>query len=114
MEIVADLHLHSKFSRAVSPNMNLVVMEKYARQKGINLLTTADWTHPVWFNEIQTELEESGEGIYKLKRKKILDEMGQSRGDVVKQIFDGNAVREPKFCQVPISLDKRSKASFLI
>ncbi len=69
MEIIADLHLHSKFSRAVSPNMNLQTMATYARQKGINLLTTGDWTHPVWFKEIHNELEEVNEGIYQLKQR---------------------------------------------
>ncbi len=67
MEFVADLHLHSKYSRAVSPSMTLSVMEQYARQKGIDVLTAADWTHPVWFNEMQTQLEETSEGLYKLK-----------------------------------------------
>src|SRR5665213_808683 len=67
MEIVADLHLHSRYSRAVSPNMNMQTMSAYAKQKGIDLLTAADWTHPVWFKEITTLLEEDGEGIYRLK-----------------------------------------------
>lgn len=70
MEIIADLHLHSKYSRAVSPNMNLQTMSMFAKQKGIDLLTAADWTHPVWFKEIQTQLEETEEGIYQLKASK--------------------------------------------
>ena len=67
MEIVADLHLHSKFSRAVSPSMNLQTMSTFALQKGIQLLSAADFTHPVWFKEIQTLLEETTQGIYALK-----------------------------------------------
>jgi uncharacterized protein (TIGR00375 family) len=67
MEFVADLHLHSKYSRAVSKNMTLDVMEMVARQKGIDLLSAADWTHPLWFKEIQGQLEEEGEGLYRLK-----------------------------------------------
>ena len=67
MEFVADLHLHSKYSRAVSKNMTLDVMEKFARQKGINLLSAADWTHPLWQKALQSQLEEAGEGLYKLK-----------------------------------------------
>lgn len=67
MEIIADLHLHSKYSRAVSQSMTLPVMTQFARQKGINLLTTGDWTHPLWMREIKSELEETDEGIYQLK-----------------------------------------------
>jgi PHP family Zn ribbon phosphoesterase len=67
MQIVADLHLHSKYSRAVSPQMTLPVMAEYAQMKGLNLLTVSDWTHPVWFKEIQTQLVETAEGIYSLK-----------------------------------------------
>ena len=55
MEIVADLHLHSKYSRAVSKDMVLPIMSKFAKQKGLNLLTTGDWTHPVWLKEIKVK-----------------------------------------------------------
>src|SRR3989338_4023715 len=67
MEIVADLHLHSKYSRAVSKDMVLPIMSKFAKQKGLNLLTTGDWTHPVWLKEIKNELKETGDGIFSLK-----------------------------------------------
>src|SRR3989344_8570343 len=76
MEVVADLHLHSKYSRAVSQNMILPTMANYALQKGLDLLSASDWTHPLWLKEIQLQLEESSEGLYRLKnvddnRKKI-------------------------------------------
>lgn len=67
MQLVADLHLHSKYSRAVSQNMTLPTMAQYAVQKGIDLLTVSDWTHPLWQKEIKEQLEEVGEGIYALK-----------------------------------------------
>ena len=67
MEIIADLHLHSKYSRAVSQSMTLPIMTQFASQKGLNLLTAGDWTHPVWLREIKSELQESGDGIYELK-----------------------------------------------
>src|SRR5690348_8577374 len=67
MEVVADLHLHSKYSRAVSQNMVLPTMVQMARQKGLNLLTTGDWTHPLWLREIKHNLMESGNGVFKLK-----------------------------------------------
>lgn len=67
MEFVADLHLHSKYSRAVSRDMILPVMAEWGKRKGIDILTTGDWTHPLWFREIRGQLEEAGEGVYKLK-----------------------------------------------
>jgi uncharacterized protein (TIGR00375 family) len=67
MHFVSDLHLHSKYSRAVSQSMTLPVMAQYATQKGIDILTASDFTHPLWFKELQGQLEEAGEGMYKLK-----------------------------------------------
>ena len=49
--------------------MVLPEMARWAAKKGINLLTTGDWTHPLWLRSIKGELEEAGEGIYKLKVK---------------------------------------------
>ena len=67
MQILADLHIHSKYSRAVSQQMELETMAEWGEKKGIDLLATADWTHPLWFKEIEGQLEEDGEGIFKLK-----------------------------------------------
>lgn len=67
MELILDLHLHSRFSRAVSQKMNLVNMAVYARKKGIHVLSVADFTHPVWFKEAKGQLEEQSEGLFKLK-----------------------------------------------
>lgn len=67
MQVVSDLHLHSKYSRAVSPQMVLPVMARVAAEKGLQLLTASDWTHPMWFKEISTLLEESGDGVYRLR-----------------------------------------------
>lgn len=66
MEIVADLHLHSKYSRAVSPQMVIPEMVKWAKIKGINLLGTGDFTHPLWFSDLKQYLEEE-DGILKIK-----------------------------------------------
>lgn len=74
MDVVADLHLHSKYSRAVSPQMNLITLEKSGRQKGIQLLGTGDWTHPLWMKEIRSQLIESEEGVYKVKGSTINDQ----------------------------------------
>lgn len=72
MHYVTDLHLHSKYSRAVSPQMTLPVMVEHAAQKGLDILSASDFTHPVWFKEMQILLKESGhEGMYVLKDSKV-------------------------------------------
>ena len=67
MRFMADLHLHSKYSMAVSPKMTLPFMAQYAAQKGIDIISASDFTHPVWFKEIREQLIEAEEGIYKLR-----------------------------------------------
>src|SRR3989344_962504 len=67
MNFVADLHLHSKYSRAVSQQMILPEVAKWASKKGIQILTTGDWTHPLWIREIKSQLKEKSEGLYGLK-----------------------------------------------
>ncbi|MFZ5366093.1 MAG: endonuclease Q family protein [Patescibacteria group bacterium] len=67
MQITADLHFHSKYSRAVSQQMVLPEIAKWANFKGIDLVTTADFTHPLWLREIKANLEEKREGIYRVK-----------------------------------------------
>ncbi len=71
MQFVADLHLHSKYSRAVSQNMILPVMAETAQKKGIDVLSAGDWTHPLWIREIESQLEEAGEGLYKMRDEKL-------------------------------------------
>ncbi len=79
--IVADLHLHSKYSRAVSPQMDLSVMAKMAVIKGINFLATGDFTNPEWFLNLQDQLIEQNEGVYMVKN--------QEGTDVVRYIVGG-------------------------
>lgn len=67
MQIIADLQLHSKYSRAVSPQMTIPNIAMWAKKKGIGLVATGDWTHPLWIREIQVNLEEIGNGLLKLK-----------------------------------------------
>ncbi len=67
MEIITDLHLHSKYSRAVSRDMNLFNMALWGSKKGLDILSTGDWTHPLWLREIRQLLTEDTEGIYRFK-----------------------------------------------
>lgn len=67
MQIVADLHSHSRYSRAVSPRMNLDEVALWSAKKGIDLVATGDWNHPLWLKEIREKLEETAEGIFRLR-----------------------------------------------
>ena len=60
---IADLHIHSRFSQACSKNINFENLVKWAKIKGLNLLGTGDFTHPVWFSEIKEKLIEKN-GLY--------------------------------------------------
>lgn len=67
MEQVLDLHLHSRFSRACSASLTLPNIEQACRRKGIDIIGTADFTHPQWFKEISEQLIEIGQsGLYRL------------------------------------------------
>ncbi len=68
MQIFADLQLHSRFSRAVSPQMTLPNIAAWATRKGIGLVATGDWTHPQWHREIIANLEEMGNGLLRVKK----------------------------------------------
>ena len=61
--MIADLHIHSRFSRACSNKIDFENLVKWAKIKGLNLLGTGDFTHPIWFNEIKEKLAEKN-GFY--------------------------------------------------
>src|SRR3990167_10886042 len=61
--IIADLQIHSRYARACSRNTNFDLLEKYARIKGLNLLGTGDFQHPIWNKEIKEKLKEDENGI---------------------------------------------------
>ncbi len=65
---IADLHVHSKYSRATSKEMELDAIARWCRIKGIKLVATGDFTHPLYFAEIKARLEPAAEGIYRLKQ----------------------------------------------
>lgn len=93
-QIIADLQIHSKYSRAVSKNMVLPEIWQWAKKKGIGLVATGDWMHPVWFREIQSQLEEVGAGIFRLKREFLPESAGQRVSD---DDDSGSWDREPLF-----------------
>jgi len=67
MEIIADLHMHSKYSRACSKELTIPNMAKYAKIKGVNLMGTGDFQHPKWQQELKENLTEDGTGILRTK-----------------------------------------------
>src|SRR3989344_1676024 len=69
MEIIADLQIHSRHSRATSKDLSIENLEKYAKIKGINLLGTGDFQHPLHREEINLKLEEDENGILWTKNK---------------------------------------------
>jgi len=63
MRVISDLHIHGRFSRATSKQLNIPNLVKYARIKGIDLLGTGDFTHPEWLKELKTQLNDDGSGV---------------------------------------------------
>ncbi len=67
MLFYADLHIHSKYSRATSKNLCLEELAIWAQKKGLSVISTGDFTHPAWFSEIKEKLVPAGEGIFRLR-----------------------------------------------
>ncbi len=65
MEFIADFHIHSKYSRATSRNMDVKNLSEWAKLKGITLMGTGDFTHHLWLEELKSTLEDCGNGLYK-------------------------------------------------
>ena len=69
MRVIADLHVHSRYSRATSQRMCIEEIARFAKVKGLNLVGTGDFTHPKWLKEVQeTLVPESDIGLYKVAR----------------------------------------------
>ena len=64
MKLIADLHIHSKYSRATSQDMDIPTIAKWAKYKGINLLGTGDFTHQFWLSELKKYLKPAGQNFY--------------------------------------------------
>jgi uncharacterized protein (TIGR00375 family) len=64
MRIIADLHLHSRYSRATSRDMDVEHMARWSKIKGITILGTGDFTHPVWLRELRARLQPTGRGLF--------------------------------------------------
>ncbi len=69
MKFIADLHIHSHFSRATAKNLDLENLYLWAQLKGIDVVGTGDFVHPGWMKELEEKLESAQEGLFKLKDK---------------------------------------------
>ena len=64
MTYTADLHVHSSYAYATSRDLNFENLSSWARIKGIDLLASADFTQPEWFEESRAKLTDTGDGLY--------------------------------------------------
>ena len=67
MRLIADLHVHSKYSRATSRDLDLCSLHRAAVEKGLSIVGTGDFIHPGWRQEIIDQLEPAEPGFYRLK-----------------------------------------------
>ena len=67
MQYIADVHLHSRFARATSKTLNPENLYRWSLIKGLTVVGTGDFTHPVWFEELRDQLEPAEEGLYQLR-----------------------------------------------
>lgn len=65
MEFIADFHIHSKYSRATSKDMDISHIAEWAKLKGISLMGTGDFTYHLWLEELKNNLEDLGNGLFK-------------------------------------------------
>jgi uncharacterized protein (TIGR00375 family) len=69
MRFIADLHIHSRYSRATSRDLTPENLWKWAQLKGITVIGTGDFTHPEWLKELREKLDPAGNGLFSLKEK---------------------------------------------
>lgn len=78
---IADLHIHSRFSRATSKEGDPEHLSLWAQRKGIRVVGTGDFTHPAWRKELKEKLEQTREGLYRLKKEYQLEEWQACGGE---------------------------------
>ena len=78
MRFIADLHVHSHYSRATSKDMSPEGIWKWAQLKGVTVIATGDFTHPGWLKELTEKLEPAGNGLYTLKKEYRSDDVPAS------------------------------------
>ena len=79
---IADLHIHSRYSRATSRECTPEYLDLWARRKGIHIVGTGDFTHPAWREELAEKLVPAEDGLYVLKDEHRIKD-GSVRGDMI-------------------------------
>ncbi len=83
MKIIADLQIHSKYSRACSQDLTPQNIAWWAQKKGISVIGTGDFTHPKWLMELKADLVEKKPGLYALAQKKIPQQPPKNAADTL-------------------------------
>lgn len=89
MKMIADLHIHSRFSMATSKEGTLENLDFWARKKGISLIGTGDFTHPVWREELKERLVSEGNGLYRLRDAYVKEESRKFPGEGTRFVVSG-------------------------
>ena len=89
MKIIADLHIHSRFSMATSKEGTPENLDFWARKKGISLIGTGDFTHPVWREELKERLVSEGNGLYRLRDVYVKEESRKFPGEGTRFVVSG-------------------------
>ena len=89
MKMIADLHIHSRFSMATSREGTPENLDFWARKKGISLIGTGDFTHPVWREELKERLVSEGNGLYRLRDEYVKEESRKFPGEGTRFVVSG-------------------------
>ena len=89
MKMIADLHIHSRFSMATSKEGTPENLDSWARKKGISLIGTGDFTHPVWREELKERLVSEGNGLYRLRDAYVKEESRKFPGEGTRFVVSG-------------------------
>lgn len=89
MKMIADLHIHSRFSMATSKEGTPENLDFWARKKGISLIGAGDFTHPVWREELKERLVSEGNGLYRLRDAYVKEESRKFPGEGTRFVVSG-------------------------
>ena len=89
MKMIGDLHIHSRFSMATSREGTPENLDFWARKKGISLIGTGDFTHPVWREELKERLVSEGNGLYRLRDEYVKEESRKFPGEGTRFVVSG-------------------------
>lgn len=89
MKMIGDLHIHSRFSMATSREGTPENLDFWARKKGVSLIGTGDFTHPVWRKELRERLVPEENGLYRLREEYVKEESRKFQGEGTRFVVSG-------------------------